>query len=79
VVVGILSSGSKRGSSNAQPVVVNVASSESQGVGGSAAPVVVGIATTGSQVAGAVEPVAVGVSPRPAKRRPYRPAILDKQ
>jgi hypothetical protein len=79
VVVGILSSGSKRGSSNAQPVVVNVASSESQGVGGSAAPVVVGIATTGSQVAGAVEPVAVGVSPRPAKRRPYRPAVLDKQ
>ena len=79
VVVGILSSGSKSGSSNAQPVVVDVASSESQSVGGSAEPVVVGIATTGSQVAGAVEPVAVGVSPRPAKRRPYRPAALDKQ
>jgi hypothetical protein len=39
----------------------------------------VGIASSGSQTAGTVAPVAIGVAPRPAKRRPYRPAALDEQ
>ena len=59
---------------NPQPVVVNVASS-----GSSAQPVVIGVASSGFQTAGAVEPEAVGASPRPAKRPPYRPAALDRQ
>lgn len=69
VVVGITSS-----ASGVQPVVVNIASS-----GSSAQPVVVGIASSGFQTAGTVEPVAIGVSPRPLKRQPYRPAYLDRQ
>lgn len=58
----------------AQPVVVHVASS-----GSSAQPVVVDVASSGFQTSGTVAPVAIGVSPRPAKRRPYRPAALDAQ
>jgi hypothetical protein len=58
----------------AQPVVVNVATA-----GSNAQPVVVGIASSGFQSAGPVTPVAVGMSPRPAKRPPYRPAALDAQ
>jgi hypothetical protein len=84
-VVGIAAAGSKNRStpvvvgisSNAhqtKPVVVNIASAESN-----AQPVVVGIASSGFQNAGTVAPVAVGVSPRPAKRPPYRPAALDAQ
>jgi hypothetical protein len=79
VVVGISSSGSASSPAKAQQVVVNVASSESNGENGNAQPVVVGISSTGAQTAGTVAPVAVGVSPRPAKRRPYRPATLDAQ
>jgi hypothetical protein len=86
VVVGIATAGSKNRSakpvvvgisssaSAAKPVVVNVASAESN-----AHPVVVGIASSGFQSAGPVAPVAVGMSPRPAKRPPYRPAALDAQ
>jgi hypothetical protein len=77
VVVGILSSGSASGETNAQPVVVGIASSASQGTAGSAQTVVIGIAASGAQAAGTMKPVAVGVVPRPAKRRPYRPAALD--
>lgn len=69
VVVGISSN-----ASDTQPVVVNIASA-----GSNAQPVVVGIASSGFQTAGTVAPVAVGVSPRPAKRPPYRPAALDAQ
>lgn len=60
--------------SKSQPVVVRIASAES-----SAQPVVVGVVSSGFQTAGAVQPVATGVSPRPAKRPPYRPAALDRQ
>jgi hypothetical protein len=86
VVVGIATAGSKNRSAKpvvvgisssapaAKPVVVNVASAESN-----AHPVVVGIASSGFQSAGPVAPVAVGMSPRPAKRPPYRPAALDAQ
>ncbi len=70
VVVGV-SSGAVAAS---KPVVVNIASS-----GTSTQPVVLGVASAGFQAAGAVQPVAVAVSPRPAKRRPYRPAALDAQ
>lgn len=59
---------------NTRPVVVNIASA-----GSGAHPVVIGVASSGFQSAGVVEPVAVGVSPRPAKRPPYRPAFLDRQ
>jgi len=69
VVVDISSS-----APNPQPVVVNIAST-----GSSTQPVVIGVASSGFQTAGVVEPVAVGVSPRPAKRAPYRPAGLDRQ
>jgi len=69
VVVGISSS-----HPDTQPVVVNIASS-----GSSSQPVVLGVASSGFQAAGAVDPVAVAVSPRPAKRPPYRPASLDRQ
>jgi hypothetical protein len=79
VVVGILSSGSASRASNAQPVVVGIASSASQGPGGNAQQVVIGVSASGAQAAGTVKPVAVGVAPRPAKRRPYRPAALDAQ
>jgi hypothetical protein len=79
VVVGISSSRNADVAAGTQSVVVNVASSESRGESGNAQPVVVGIASSGSQTAGTVAPVAVGVSPRPAKRRPYRPAALDAQ
>jgi len=68
VVVGITSS-----AHNAKPVVVNIASR-----GWNAQPVVIGVSSSGFQSAGAVEPVTVGVSPRPAKRQPYRPAHLDQ-
>jgi hypothetical protein len=83
VVIGIATSASKgqpvvvgisSGAHDTQPVVVNVASA-----GSSAQPVVVGVASSGFQTAGAVQPVATGVSPRPAKRPPYRPAALDAQ
>ena len=86
VVIGIVSAGSKNRSTQpvvvgissdaheAQPVVVNVATA-----GSNAQPVVVGIASSGFQSAGPVTPVAVGMSPRPAKRPPYRPAALDAQ
>ena len=70
VVVGISSE-----LSSARPVVLNVASNQTP----SAHPVVIGVASSGSQTAGTVEHVAVGVSPRPAKRPPYRPAALDHQ
>ncbi len=85
-VVAIVTAGSKSQSANpvvvaisssapdAQPVVVNIAST-----GSSTQPVVVGVASSGFQAAGAVEPVAISVSPRPAKRPPYRPAYLDRQ
>jgi hypothetical protein len=66
VVVGISSNAHA-----ARPVVVNIASAESN-----AQPVVVGVASSGSKSAA---PVSVGVSPRPAKRPPYRPASLDAQ
>ena len=79
VVVGILSSGSEHGASNAQPVVVGIASSASQGPEGNAHPVVIGIASSGAQAQRAAQPVAVAVAPRPAKRRPYRPAAFDAQ
>jgi len=79
VVVGIFSSGSAREASNAQPVVVGIASSASQGQSGNAHPVVIGIEASGAQAERAAQPVAVGVAPRPAKRRPYRPAALDAQ
>ncbi len=69
VVVGISSN-----ALNTQPVVLNIASS-----GSSTEPVVIGVASSGFQSAGAVEPVAISVSPRPAKRPPYRPAALDQQ
>ena len=69
VVVGITS-----GAPGIQPVVVSIASS-----GSSAQPVVVGVASSGFQTTGAVEPATIGVSPRPAKRPPYRPACLDLQ
>lgn len=69
VVVGISSNGP-----HTQPVVVNIASS-----GSSAQHVVLGIASSGFQTIGAVEPVATAISPRPAKRPPYRPAALDRQ
>jgi len=69
VVVGIPSN-----AVNTQPVVLNIASS-----GSSTQPVVVGVASSGFQTAGAVEPVAISVSPRPARRAPYRPAALDQQ
>ncbi len=79
VVVGILSSGSASSAMNARPVVIDVASSESPNQSGSEQRVVVGIASSGSQTAGAAEPVAVGIAPRPEKRHPYRPAALDAQ
>lgn len=79
VVVGISSGGNASSASSANTVVVNVASSESRDQSANAHPVVVGIASSGSQTAGTVAPVTVGVSPRPAKRRPYRPAALDAQ
>jgi hypothetical protein len=79
VVVGIQSSESEHGVSNAKPVVVGIASSASQDPGSKAQPVVIGIAESGAQAAGTVKPVAVGTAPRPAKRRPYRPAALDAQ
>jgi hypothetical protein len=79
VVVGIQSGESEHGASNAQPVVVGIASSASQSSGSNARPVVIGISASGAQAAGTVKPVAVGVVPRPAKRRPYRPAALDAQ
>lgn len=69
IVVGISSS-----AADARPVVVDIASS-----GSSAQPVVVGIASAGFQSAGAVEPVAISVSPLPAKRPTYRPVALDAQ
>lgn len=69
VVVGI---STDAGSKN-QPVVVNIASG-----GSSAQPVVLGVASSGFQTAGSVGPAAVAVSPRPAKRPPYRPAALDR-
>lgn len=69
VVVGISSNGPDR-----QPVVVHVAAS-----GSSTQPVVLGVASSGFQTTGAVEPVATAVSPRPAKRPPYRPSALDRQ
>ena len=74
VVVGISSSAALQGVTNSQPVVVNIASS-----GSSTQPVVLGVASTGFQTAGTVAPVAIGISPRPAKRPPYRPAALDRQ
>jgi len=69
VVIGISS-----GVQTTQPVVLDVASS-----GSSAQPVVLGVADSGFQTAGTVESVTVGISPRPAKRPPYRPAALDRQ
>lgn len=72
VVIGI-TNGASTGKPT-QPVVVNIASA-----GSNAQPVVVGIASSGFQSAGPVAPVAVGMSPRPAKRPPYRPAALDAQ
>ncbi len=79
VVVGILSGDSQSGASSAQPVVVGIASSGSQSTVGKAQPVVIGITSSGAQADRNAEPVAIGVAPRPAKRRPYRPAALDKQ
>jgi hypothetical protein len=79
VVVGIVSGASQGGAPSAQPVVVGIASSGSQSVVGNAQPVVIGIASSGAQAERDAEPVAVGVAPRPEKRRPYRPAALDKQ
>jgi hypothetical protein len=79
VVVGILSSGTQGGASSAQPVVVGIASSSSQSAVGNAQPVVIGITSSGAQAERNAEPVAVGVAPRPEKRRPYRPAVLDAQ
>lgn len=69
VVLGISSNMSDK-----HPVVVNIASS-----GSSTQRVVVGVASSGFQTAGAVEPVTTAVSPRPAKRPPYRPEALDRQ
>jgi hypothetical protein len=74
VVTAVLSRAPEQTAGAAQPVVVHVASS-----GSSAQPVVLGVASSGFQTAGTVEPVATGVSPRPAKRPPYRPAVLDQQ
>jgi hypothetical protein len=79
VVVGILSGDSQAGAPGAQPVVVGIASSGSQSAEGNSQPVVIGIASSGAQAERNAEPVAVGVAPRPAKRRPYRPARLDAQ
>ncbi len=79
VVVGILSSDSQAGGPHAQPVVVGIASSGSQSAVGNTQPVVIGITSSGAQAERNAEPVAVGVAPRPEKRRPYRPAALDKQ
>jgi hypothetical protein len=85
-VIAIVTAGSKSESTrpvvlgissnalNTQPVVLNIASS-----GSSTEPVVIGVASSGFQTAGAVEPVAISISPRPAKRPPYRPAYLDQQ
>lgn len=85
-VIAIVNAGSKSESTkpvdvgisanalNTPPVVVNIAST-----GSSTQPVVVGVASSGFQSAGVVEPVAISVSPRPAKRQPYRPASLDRQ
>jgi hypothetical protein len=74
LVVGVSSSAAPQGAASSSPVVVNIASA-----GSSSQPVVLGVASTGFQSAGAVPPVAVGISPRPAKRPPYRPAALDRQ
>lgn len=80
VVVGISSAPDKTSAVLAKPVVIDVASSESHLENGSnSQPVVVGVASSGAQAAGVVEPVTVGVEPRPAKRAPYRPAKLDRQ
>ena len=79
VVVGISSGDSHAGAPNTQPVVVGIASTGSQGAVGNMQPVVIGITSSGAQTEPNAEPVAVGVAPRPAKRRPYRPAALDKQ
>lgn len=79
VVVGILSGDSQAGGPSAQPVVVGIASSGSQSTVGNAQPVVIGITSSGAQADRNAEPVAIGVAPRPEKRRPYRPATLDKQ
>lgn len=70
VVIGISSSAA----AGSKPVVLNIASS-----GSSSKTVVLGVSSTGFQTAGTVEPVATSVSPRPAKRAPYRPAALDAQ
>lgn len=73
VVVGVASSNS----GPASPVVVHIVSSESEG---NAQPVVIGVESSGiASDDGAVQPVAIGVSPRPSRRRPYRPAALDAQ
>jgi hypothetical protein len=72
VVVGV-STDTRAGSEN-HPVVVNIASS-----GSSNQPVVLGVASSGFQTAGSVGPAAIAISPRPAKRPPYRPAALDRQ
>lgn len=74
VVIAVSSRAPEQTAGTAQPVVVHVASS-----GSNAQPVVLGVASSGFQSAGKVEPVATGVSPRPAKRPPYRPAVLDRQ
>jgi hypothetical protein len=79
VVVGISSGDSQAGAPGTQPVVVGIASSGSQSALGNAQPVVIGITSSGAQAERNAEPVAIGVAPRPAKRRPYRPAALDKQ
>jgi hypothetical protein len=79
VVVGISSGDSQAGAPSTQPVVVGIASSGSRSAVGNTQPVVIGITSSGAQTERNAEPVAVGVAPRPAKRRPYRPAALDEQ